>query len=75
MLVSKDNKIIGKVEDEDTKTVIMMFTKSQDDKENLFKQKFWKAFENGLILIGYNPEKKALVTTPDILKLIKDGSV
>ncbi|MEM2446294.1 MAG: hypothetical protein QW734_06520 [Candidatus Bathyarchaeia archaeon] len=75
MIAIKDNKILGKVIDEDSGICLIMVSISKDDAEKVFKRKFWEAFEKGAILIGYDSERKSLVTIPSVSDLVSRGLV
>jgi hypothetical protein len=75
MIIEKNKKLIGVVKDKDLKMGILIFAFADDEAEEKFITKMCEAFEKGLIVIGYNAEKKNLFTTPSVVELIKKGLI
>jgi len=75
MIIGKNKKLVGIVKDKDLKMGILIFAFADDEAEEKFIIKLCEAFEKGLIVIGYNAEKKNLFTTPSVVELINKGLI
>jgi hypothetical protein len=71
MIVSKNKKTIGKIVDLEGGLSLVMFSLSKDEAEEFLKTKMWEAFEKGMIMIGYDPTRKQIITHPSVVELIK----
>lgn len=66
-------KMIGSLVDEKGKIGIVIFSVSENEAEEIIKEKIFLAFKKGLVMLAWKGDE--LVTVPSIVELMERGLI